>query len=565
MEYIQKKSADSAVEQFLLKAADQEVTLSWDRYEGQLPECGFCEAGLSCRDCLQGPCISHPFKDQNKMGVCGKDRDTLAVQSLLRLILKGTMANLDVLNDFTQAVSGGAIEPKDKKAADRMLKSIQKLIHEGASNGAADLPKDMVEAWTAKNIMPEGIATDLIKASQKLEGGISSVEETLLWTLKCALLGSFAQKMYASLKRAVFGTPGPTKVEVGLGVLGKQGVNILIYGRISPVLKQQIAQKAAEKGINVFGVCTDPMVPPYVFPPVTNYGSQEIPLMTGAVDLIVAGDQSVNPSIKMLAKEYNVKLVSPNSLGRGQDPAGFAGEIIRMAEEANDLRRDIPRDIPEARQTALIGFSGLEIDVKKIAGALDKGTLKGVCVLSGSNNVKFTQDRELVTIVESFLKNDILCISEGEATIGLAKYGYLDPSKEIACGAGLKSFLSSLGAVPAVIDCNGTDFILALGKAGKKPVRSLPIAAYFAEANRSADAAKALAWAAMGVSVYFWPALPVTGGPEVMKALSDYCFENFGGRLNVVTRRIEAPAKAELFLNAIAPKPSMSGKAWQSR
>ena len=83
MEFIQKKTADSAVERFLTKAAESEISLAWDRYEGQLPECGFCETGLSCRDCLQGPCISHPFRDSNKLGVCGKDKDILAIQSLL--------------------------------------------------------------------------------------------------------------------------------------------------------------------------------------------------------------------------------------------------------------------------------------------------------------------------------------------------------------------------------------------------------------------------------------------------------------------------------------------------
>ena len=92
MEFIQKRSQDSAVGPFLLKAADEGVALVWDRYEGQLPECGFCEAGMSCRDCLQGPCISHPFKGEiNKSGICGKDNDTLAAHSLLRLALKGTM------------------------------------------------------------------------------------------------------------------------------------------------------------------------------------------------------------------------------------------------------------------------------------------------------------------------------------------------------------------------------------------------------------------------------------------------------------------------------------------
>ena len=73
MDFVQRKTADRAVEHFLNEAAEKEIPLVWDRYEGSLPQCGFCETGLNCRDCLQGPCISHPFRDQNKVGVCGKD------------------------------------------------------------------------------------------------------------------------------------------------------------------------------------------------------------------------------------------------------------------------------------------------------------------------------------------------------------------------------------------------------------------------------------------------------------------------------------------------------------
>ena len=108
MEFIQRKTADRAVNHFLLKAADQEITVTWDRFEGQLPECGFCESGLSCRDCLQGPCISHPFRGQSKLGVCGKDKDILAAQSLLRLVLKGTMSYLDQVNDFVNGIALGS-------------------------------------------------------------------------------------------------------------------------------------------------------------------------------------------------------------------------------------------------------------------------------------------------------------------------------------------------------------------------------------------------------------------------------------------------------------------------
>jgi len=115
MEFIQKKTNDRAVEPFLLKAEERGISLVWDRYEGQLPECGFCESGLSCRDCLQGPCISHPFReDQSKVGVCGKSKDILGVHSLLRLVVKGTMAYLDQVIDFAKDIEAGEVSPANK-------------------------------------------------------------------------------------------------------------------------------------------------------------------------------------------------------------------------------------------------------------------------------------------------------------------------------------------------------------------------------------------------------------------------------------------------------------------
>src|SRR4030066_1782197 len=115
-----------------------------------------------------------------------------------------------------------------------------------------------------------------------------------------------AQKLQGSLKKAVFGNTSPAKMEVNLGILKKETPNLLLYGSLSPVLKQMIAEAAEKKKVHVAGVCTDPHLPPYHFSPVTNYVSQEIPLMSGAVDLIVAGDQCVNPSIQQAAKDWKV-------------------------------------------------------------------------------------------------------------------------------------------------------------------------------------------------------------------------------------------------------------------
>jgi carbon-monoxide dehydrogenase catalytic subunit len=306
MEFIQKKTIDCAVEYFLPKAAESEISLVWDRYEGQLPECGFCEAGLSCRDCLQGPCISHPFRDSSKMGVCGKDKDILAAQSLLRLVLKGTMVYLDQLSDFAKGVESGEVKPNHKGRTDQILKEIEGLVSHGGNQIKKEFPKSLVRRWEETGIIPEGIARDLFRASQNLEGGIGEVEEMLLWSLKASLLGSMAHRLQGNLKKSVFGDLVPTRVEVSLGVLKKDTPNLLLYGYVSPILKRKIAEEAKKKGVHVTGVCTDPLVPPFCFPQVTNYGSQEIPMMTGAVDLIVAGNQFVNPSLTKIAKEWEV-------------------------------------------------------------------------------------------------------------------------------------------------------------------------------------------------------------------------------------------------------------------
>ena len=574
MEFIQKKTADRAIEYFLSKAAEEGISLVWDRYEGQLPECGFCEAGLSCRDCLQGPCISHPFRESNKLGVCGKDKDILASQTLLRLVIKGTLASLDQLNDFTKGVESNKIKLKNKAKTGQLLKESKNLLQHGGIAIKKEFPKSILQRWEESGIVPEGIAGDIFKASQKLEGGIAGCEETLLWAFKVSLLAGMAQRLHGNLKESVFGNISPTKMEVNLGILKKETPNLLLYGSLSPVLKQMIAEAAEKKNVHVTGVCTDPHLPPYHFSPVTNYVSQEIPLMTGAVDLIVAGDQFVNPSLSHLAKFYETPIVSVGVLNGERDLGKLARDIVEQAKKSFDFRRKIPRDIPGVKESAVMGFSCEDLDLKKVVKGLTNGKIKGIAVLSGSNNVKFTQDRELATIAQEFLKNDILCVSEGEASISLAKYGFLNPDKkDMELGKGLSDLLGSLGkALPSVLDLgsseNGgiTDFLLNLAKAGKKEPRDYPILACFAEANRSTEATEALWMVAMGVSTYFWPSLPVAGSPKTMEALSHLCQEKFGSKLHVLTdKKMEPRIKANLMIKDLTGErgPRLSGHSWK--
>ena len=558
MDFIQRKTADSVVDHFLKEAAEKEIPLVWDRYEGSLPQCGFCETGLNCRDCLQGPCISHPFKDQNKVGICGKDKDILGVHSFVRLVVQGAMGYLDQLADFAKGVETGEGSPRRKQEAAKITKDIQGMWGGGITDVMKKFPKDLMEGWKAMGVYPDGIAGALFKVSQKLDGGVGNVEETLLWAFKGALMGCVAQMLQGRLKASVFGDTSPTNVEVNLGILQKEGPHILLYGHFSPLLKQKIAEAAKGKKIEVMGVCTDPFVPPFSFAPVTNYGSQEIPLMTGAVDLIVTGDQCVNPSLAELAKIWKVEVVPTEVLNR-RDLSSFAKEIVEKAQEAFKARGKVSRDIPNIKEVGVMGFSVKDIDVNKVVKAVSDEKIKGIAILAGCNNVNFTQDQEIVSLARELLKKDVFCISEGCASVGLAKFGLLNPKqRDAGCGKGLSALLASLGKnVPAVVDLGScensgvTDFLLSMASMGKKPIKEFPMVACFPEANRTKAVTRAAWTVAMGIPTYFWPFLPVTGSRKTIEALSGFCQEKFGAKLHIITQKMEYKEKVDLIIKSL--------------
>jgi hypothetical protein len=55
----------------------------------------------------------------------------------------------------------------------------------------------------------------------------------------------------------------------------------------------------------------------------------------------------------------------------------------------------------------------------------------------------------------------------------------------------------------------------------------------------------------MGIPVFFWPFLPVTGSQKTVEALGKFCEVKFGARLHVVTQKMEPKEKAELLMKAL--------------
>ena len=76
----------SIIEQYNVLNKDG-ITNVFDRFAAQGKRCNFCEQGISCQLCSNGPCRIKPGADR---GVCGIDADGMAMRNLLFLNTMGT-------------------------------------------------------------------------------------------------------------------------------------------------------------------------------------------------------------------------------------------------------------------------------------------------------------------------------------------------------------------------------------------------------------------------------------------------------------------------------------------
>jgi len=101
-EKILSRSIDPAAHEMLARAEELGLETAWDRYEAQLPQCGFGELGVCCRHCNMGPCRISPFDGEGpKAGVCGATADIIVARGLIRMIAAGAAAHSDHGRDIS--------------------------------------------------------------------------------------------------------------------------------------------------------------------------------------------------------------------------------------------------------------------------------------------------------------------------------------------------------------------------------------------------------------------------------------------------------------------------------
>lgn len=479
MRQVRRKTMDTAARDYLLKAKNEGLQLSWNKYEAMLPQDGFSQLGLSCHECLQGPCRLNPFRPEENSTVCGLGKDELT----LRWLTRQAGENHELVTSGSQMLA---------------LLRLRGLSGEVA----LDLLKSKAAKWSINGEVVGDLVTGLCLKFLELNYPQPQCKTRGMSYLKS--LGSQQINLVgfnADLAELLYGRCESHSCLVGLAVLKEKAVNICLDG-VNPSLQasaiellneleEAAIQRGARDGINI--VLVGDFSTNFALNTACNEGAIEFAILTGLVDLYLIGD----------------------SLGRGRIAAEGYHTVVASAVSTKEALRDIflkgiaayaGRDSAKVKVSNRVekAEAVCNIDSEKIKALIDQGLVKGICVIGGGSNLKLTEDQASLDIRMLLSAQKILCLTYGNSAVTLAKYGYLNPE--------------NLEANPLIYSVGGESeagMILEILRAagGDKAV------AVFPELTSARDLQMALAIAETGAKVFTGVQLPVGGSAKISEGI----------------------------------------------
>jgi carbon-monoxide dehydrogenase catalytic subunit len=505
---LDRRTADPAAKEMLAHAETAKIKTSWDRYKAQQPQCKFGETGICCRICIQGPCRIIPTKPGQDKGICGASAFTIVSRNLVRYIAGGAAAH----SDHGREIAFTLLHTAEGHAPDYKITDPIKLLKVAARVGVAtegrkikDVAKDVaIKAleefgkydsepctWLSSTINEErklkfkqtAIAPTAIDRSiaqllhQTHMGTDADPVNIIFGGLRAGLADYTGMHLATDLTDILFGTPTPVVTEANLGVLDKDKINIAVHGH-NPLLSQMVVYAAREleseakaigaKGINLVGICCtgNEVLMREGIPTAANFGSQELVIMTGALDAMIMDVQCIAPGVKDLCNCFHTILISTSRIAKvpGSVHIEFneetamddARRIIKLSIEQYKKRNPNLVKIPEFKKQVVGGFSfeallnlfgkiNPESPISVLTDAILAGEIKGVCAFAGCNNQKIPLDQSTVTIARELAAKDVFMVSTGCAAGAFAKAGLLSgEGVEAYAGPGLKAFIKRL-------------------------------------------------------------------------------------------------------------------------
>jgi carbon-monoxide dehydrogenase catalytic subunit len=489
------------------------ITNTFDRAIAQGKRCSFCEQGISCQLCSNGPCRIKPGAEQ---GVCGIDADAMAMRNFMFLNTMGTATYTFHAKEVAKTLKATALgktpfqikdEAKlralagkfgvktDKSAkelaiavADAMIAGINADSDDELSNVLAFAPEQRIEVWRKLGILPGGPLNEVMDAVSStmtnMDGDyVSLAKKSLRLGISCIYGSQIPLEMVQDI---LFGTAQPHSVNVDLGIIDPAYVNIVANGHepfIGAALikvaheaeNQNKAKQAGAKGLHIIGSIEtgQELIQRYqiddVFVGMTgNWLSIEPALATGGIDVFAMDMNCSPPAIGEYQEKYNTSLVSVSKL---VNVTGMKDQIIYKPDQAaaqsqklidigieNFKKRKGKATNPSSRkQNAIVGFSA-EACLSALGGTLEplldvikKGTLKGVVALVSCATLRDGgQDVNTLKIARELIKRDILVLSAGCGNAALQVGGLTTLEAKAEAGPGLKAVCELLKIPPVL-------------------------------------------------------------------------------------------------------------------
>jgi carbon-monoxide dehydrogenase catalytic subunit len=503
---------------------------AFDRMEAQgnlgTKRCKFCEQGIRCSLCSQGPCR---ITERAPRGVCGIDADGMAMRNFLLQNTMGTATYTyhatEVMKTLAQATPGGtyevkdwskletlagvvgeAVEPRDtlpRRVADAILAEFNRDRQSPSPFVEKMAPAPRVEAWKKLGIMPGGILHENVFATSSCLTNVDGSYASLaLKGLRLGIATAYGAQIPLELAQdALWGTPAPHAIKVDLGIIDPECVNIAVNGHEPMVgaaliaaahepAAQDKAKASGAKGLRIVGSIEtgQELVQRFevddVFVGLTgNWLSEELAVATGGLDVFAADMNCTVPTLGATCAAHGTLLVPVSDLvgvDGAETPVVF--EASRAAEQALQLidmavanfprRKALGQTVPELRTgDAVVGFSTESI-LGALGGTLDplldvikNGTLKGVAGLVSCTTLRDSdQDSNTVAIAKELIKNDVLVLSMGCGNAACQVAGLQTAEAKELAGPGLKAVCELLG-IPPVLSfgtCTDTGRIMLL-------------------------------------------------------------------------------------------------------
>jgi carbon-monoxide dehydrogenase catalytic subunit len=600
-----------ATAQMLAKAKRDGVETAFDRAIN-MKACPIGADSACCKHCAMGPCRLNAKDPYGKVGVCGATIDTIMARNFGRMVAAGGAAHTDhgmgMLDLFREVLNGHIKDYSIKnplklievaKSIDietdgREIKEIAMDLYkelertytqvEGEIPFAKRVPKKTLETWRKLGIVPRGAMREIMELMHRTHMGVDQHYENI--TKQCsrtALADGWGGSMVATeISDILFGTPSPVAVEVNMGVLKEDQVNIIIHGHEPNLFESivesvneptlvQAAKDAGAKGINLVGMCCSglEMFVRHGVPHAGNFMSTEAILVTGAVDAMGVDVQCIKQGLVKVADCYGTPLITTNTRCHiegalhiefnDHDPKACTDEIVIQAI-GRFKNRKMPIEIPQIVNTGVHGFSHEYINYMlggtfrasytPLNDNIINGRIRGVAGVVGCTNPRMKQDWVHVELVKELIKNDVLVVQTGCSQIALAKAGLTTPEAAHLAGPGLKEVCETVG-MPPVLGCgacvDNSRILIACAEMVKtgglgESIADLPVAGCAPEYMSEKAICIGQYFVASGVYTVFGVTFPIVEGTKFHKHLFEELEQKGIGKWGFATDPYEIAA-----------------------